>query len=71
MTGAWKSCREELPGETGKYLVCLRSYIIDTMWWSQKHKRWNVTDDDGKKQAVKFGIDGITHWMELPELPDT
>lgn len=71
MTGNWKSCRDELPQETGKYLVCLRGCIIDSMWWSQKHRKWNVTDNDGEEQVVTFGIEGITHWMELPEFPDT
>lgn len=79
--GGWISVKDRLPSEDGRYLVCNTSYcnavalvtsfstclenVEDYAFEGEKRPGWFSYDDE----YGYYEIDGITHWMPLPEPP--
>lgn len=63
----WRKFPEELPPESGEYLVCCGSGYIAFIHYSQRHNAWNAYD---WQNAPKNTFDDVTHWMPLPPLPE-
>ena len=65
----WISVDDELPEHSDCYLVCdcRESPSIEILDYSVVNG-WKV-DDDSAYADSGFGYE-ITHWSELPELPD-
>lgn len=59
--------RKELPTESKRYLVIMRSGdFISDMPYSAKHKLFNVYDDVSNKGAISTAI-YVDWWAEIPE----
>ena len=62
----WINVDERLPGDTGKYLVVLRTgsmaveYGVSIIRGKMAHGNFRFMEGDWQK---------VTHWMPLPELP--
>ena len=77
----WISVKERLPGEDGRYLVYNMSYcnaLAFVASFSTCLENVGEYDFDGEKRPGWFSyddeygyyeIDGVTHWMPLPEPP--
>jgi hypothetical protein len=66
----WISVKDRLPEESGIYLVFSNlgnRLILD---YSARHKLFNSFDSYSTEQAKGFAI-AVTHWMPLPEPPET
>lgn len=77
----WISVKDRLPGEDGRYLVYNMSYcnavalvtsfstclenVEDYAFEGEKRPGWFSYDDE----YGYYEIDGVTHWMPLPEPP--
>lgn len=64
----WVKCSDRLPEETGTYLVFHEFGAIDTQMFSKVRKQWNAFDWDYPNAEENY-MQGITHWMPLPEAP--
>jgi hypothetical protein len=54
----WISIKDKLPDKDGRYLV-VENWVSDSFWigvCSLRNGKWDTTH--------------ITHWQELPELPE-
>ena len=72
LVGKWISVEDRLPNESGEYLTYraqASSYQI--LMFSKHHGLWNAFDFMKSKHAEQNTIRGITHWMPLPEPPET
>ena len=68
--GKWISCEEHLPKNTNPCIVICRVWSMAENKWKSgtlmimsylpAEQRWNVS-----------GMTDITHWMPMPELPET
>lgn len=74
----WISVKDRLPEENGRYLVykvCSYGNYIDIARWTSNYEGFEEHLNDKAiwyKYDSEFGdyeIDGITHWMSLPESP--
>ena len=65
---AWISVEDELPPKTGFYNVVLNGDAY-SLWYYQSINEWAeiYADEAGYLQSRK--IEGITHWMPLPQPP--
>lgn len=63
----WKKFPEELPPESGDYLICCDGGYIAVIHYSQRHNAWNAFDS--QDVPTRFFGD-VTHWMPLPPLPE-
>ena len=77
----WISVKERLPDKNGEYLCCVRSsyyccrsicsfalnleQIDEYDFYGKKYCGWY----DYNSEYGYFEMDGITHWMPLPEIP--
>ena len=72
----WISVDEKLP-ELGKPVLCavrnpappIRSYMVEIYYLFSKHKSGDFTFHSGDDENEGF-THFVTHWMELPELPE-
>ncbi len=68
----WHKATEELPEESGKYLVCSEEngklYCFQVLQYSEKYLLFNSYDDLEPEDAKKYAFD-ITnlYWSELPK----
>ena len=62
----WKKFPEEMPPESGRYLVCTKGGYVSTLNYSQRHRAWNAFDFEA---APSYQL-VVTHWMPLPPLPE-
>ncbi len=68
--GKWISCDEQLPKNTNPCIVICRTWSMTENKWKSGtlmimsyftvEQRWNVS-----------GMTDITHWMPMPEMPET
>ena len=77
----WVSVKDRLPSDDGRYLVCNISYCNASAFvasFSTCLENVGEYDFDGEKRPGWFSyddeygyyeIDGVTHWIPLPELP--
>ena len=64
----WIKLSEQLPDVSGTYLIASPSYNIPmSMYFSVSNTEWSWDDVD---YALLYDIPEITHWMELPKLPE-
>jgi hypothetical protein len=66
-TSDWISVKDRMPEKSGDYLVFVEG-MIENMMYSKRHSAWNATDLICDK---KHEITTVTHWMPLPEPPET
>jgi hypothetical protein len=75
-TFIWKECAEKLPEEPGNYLVVisgvhgyrerrLASFFRSPCYTGKKEPGWFEMGKDGYKE-----VPGVTHWIELPDMPE-
>ena len=82
MNKTWTKCTDELPKYAGKYLVIFKT-MADGRYYTLANFTKNIGKWDGNKFQnenrpgwLKMGeegyyeVAGVTHWMELPELPE-
>lgn len=62
----WKKFPDELPPESGRYLVYAKSGYVTTLDYSQRHRAWNAFDFEAAPSCPLV----VTHWMPLPPLPE-
>ncbi len=62
----WKKFPEELPPESGRYLVHTKAGCVYAMDYSQRHRAWNAFDFEAAPSCPLV----VTHWMPLPPLPE-
>ena len=62
----WIKCSERLPEKNGNYLVYLDYEEVYVLPFSSRHSAWNSRDHE---DPPLHQIDGVTHWMPLPEGP--
>lgn len=72
----WTECANRLPEEPGKYLVVVSGYhgyrcrkivsfFITSLYTGKNGPGWCELGEDGYIE-----VKGVTHWMELPALPE-
>jgi len=73
----WISVKDRLPEKKGNYLLCWHSDNISIGKFIKSEKcRWEITSDSplfGLQKFItlcKLKNPKITHWMELPKLPN-
>jgi hypothetical protein len=62
----WRKFPDELPPESGRYLVYAKSGYVTTLDYSQRHRAWNAFDFEAAPSCPLV----VTHWMPLPPLPE-
>lgn len=62
----WIRVKDRLPEKSGAYLTFLDNKGTEVFSYSERHKAFNADDDD---DGCVYAIDGVTHWMPLPEPP--
>ena len=68
----WINTETQLPEKSKDYLVyCKNQKLIMILPFSSRHHMFNAADDNSETQARRYGIDEVTHWMELPTPPIT
>lgn len=65
----WRKFPEELPPESGKYIVHCDGGYIDVIYYSQRHNAWNAFDCQDTPSPSQL-FDDVTHWMPLPPRPE-
>lgn len=64
----WIKLSEQSPDVSGTYLIASPSYRIPmSMYFTKSIAEWSWDDFD---YAKTYDVPEITHWMELPELPE-
>lgn len=63
----WKKFPDELPPESGQYLICCDNGYISVIHYSKRHNAWNAFDS---QDAPSWLFDDVTHWLPLPPLPE-
>lgn len=63
----WISINEKRPEKSGAYLTFLENGEMEVFSYSKRHNAFNADDDD---DGCLYAIDGVTHWMPLPEKPE-
>ena len=69
----WISCKDRLPEKSGNYLtVDMDSEFsyMRTLGYSAKWRGWNCVESIDDEQKAKEWEMNVTHWMQLPELPE-
>lgn len=73
----WISVKDRLPEKSGYYLRCKMEHgveaypdFVESTYYSAAHKMWNCRDWHDLECAKCTAIDGITHWMPLPDPPE-
>ena len=72
----WTECAEKLPDKPGTYMVVVSGYhgyrcrkivsfFITSLYTGKNGPGWCELGEDGYSE-----VKGVTHWMELPELPE-
>lgn len=73
MESKWISCKERQPEASGTYLTVDMDKKYPCMYpihYSAKWRGWNCLDyTDGENEARIYEMH-VTHWMQLPELPE-
>lgn len=64
----WISVEDELPKETNMYIV-VHHNVVCTMTWYDNLKEWADIYVDENECVQSRQMDGVTHWMPLPEPP--
>lgn len=63
----WRKFPEELPTESGEYLICCDNGYISVTYYSKRHNAWNAFDS---QDDLSHSFDCVTHWMPLPPRPE-
>lgn len=73
MKTEWISCKDRLPEASGKYLTVdmdSKYPCQNTLYYSAKWSGWNCCESIDDEQDAKEHELRVTHWMQLPELPE-
>ena len=83
MNKTWTKCADQLPEEPGKYLAIVRGYsgdsYIEIIIFSKNLHLLNKFDFPNQKrpgwckldnEAGYYELTNVTHWMELPDMPE-
>ena len=62
--GGWISVKDRLPDKCGKYIIRDKMDVTIALLIDKEKGLWQWSDSDF------YGRGGITHWMEIPELPE-
>lgn len=65
----WIIVEDELPKETNMYIV-VHHNVVCTMTWYDNLKEWADIYVDENECVQSRQMDGVTHWMPLPEPPE-
>lgn len=63
----WISVDERLPEESGTYITYHDHGNCGVIYYNASIHLWNVYYHEDKQNAIR----SVTHWMPLPEPPDT
>ena len=64
----WISVEDELPEETNMYIV-VHHNVVCTMLWYDSLEEWADIYVDENECVQSRKMDGVTHWMPLPQPP--
>lgn len=62
----WIKCTTRLPVKTGKYLALFDFREIEALRFYTETNAWNCFSEESRENELK----NITHWMELPPMPE-
>ena len=65
----WIPCSERLPEKAGEYLVTYHPCFWDDVEWSKRCV--GIDTFRGKSTWAKKKYQRVTHWMPLPEPPES
>jgi hypothetical protein len=65
----WRATAEELPEESGEYLVYSRAGYMTALSFSSVHKKFNVFDRYTKDEVNELAIE-CKYWTLMPEFPE-